>query len=344
MDTFVDSSWYFLRFITPRDSEKIFDAAMVNRWLPVDQYIGGIEHAILHLLYARFITRTLHDMGLIAFEEPFTRLFNQGVITKEGYKDTSGAWVAPQEVRWEGEKPYRGDEPLTAEVTKMSKSRLNVVPPDELIAKYGADTERVYTLFIAPPEKEAAWSDEGVVGAYRFLGRVWNMGQQIIEGRPGAAVPPQVIRKMHQTIDAVTSRIERFEFNTAISALMELSNALGEARGADLREPYETLLELLHPFAPHITEELWSMLGNEGLVLTSAWPVADPALMQEESVVIAVQVNGKLRGQVEVPAPAEEAVVLDAVFASEKIQHWLSEKAIVKKIYVPGKLVNVVVK
>ena len=336
MDTFVDSSWYFLRFITPRDDEKIFDPALVGRWLPVDQYIGGIEHAILHLLYARFITRTLHDMGLLSFEEPFTRLFNQGVITKEGYKDERGAWVSPSEVQWKDGTPYRGDDVLTAEVTKMSKSRLNVVPPDELIARYGADTERVYTLFIAPPEKEAAWSDEGVVGAFRFLGRVWAMSDRLQDESTA-----DITRKMHQTIDAVTSRIERFEFNTAISALMEFSNALGDAPS---REPYEALLKLLHPFAPHITEELWAMLGNDEMLLTSRWPVADRALMQEDTVVIAVQVNGKLRGQVEVPAPPDEARVMEAVFANEKIRGWTDGKEIVKKIYVPGKLVNVVIR
>jgi leucyl-tRNA synthetase len=343
MDTFVDSSWYFLRFVTPRDDQKIFDAELVNRWLPVDQYIGGIEHAILHLLYARFVTYTLNDMGLLSFEEPFTRLFNQGVITKEGYKDAHGAWVSPSEVQWREAKPYRGEEALTAEITKMSKSRLNVVPPDELIARYGADTERVYTLFIAPPEKEAAWSDEGVVGAFRFLGRVWNMGLTLIESDPPATA--NVIRKMHQTIDAVTTRIERFEFNTAVSALMEFSNVLGEAPS---RAPYETLLKLLHPFAPHVTEELWAMLGpvdqDRGFVLTSQWPVADPALMQEDTVVIAVQVNGKLRGQVEVPAPAVEEKVFEAVAANERVQSWIAGKELVKKIYVPGKLVNIVVK
>ncbi|HEX6100904.1 MAG TPA: leucine--tRNA ligase [Thermoanaerobaculia bacterium] len=336
MDTFVDSSWYFLRFVTPRDDQKIFDAELVNRWLPVDQYIGGVEHAILHLLYARFITRTLHDMGLLSFEEPFARLFNQGMITKEGYKDARGAWVSPSEVELRDGKPYRGDEELTAEITKMSKSRLNVVPPDELIARFGADTERVYTLFIAPPEKEAAWSDEGVVGAFRFLGRVWNMFDRLQD-----QATPDVVRKMHQTIDAVTTRIERFEFNTAISALMEFSNVLGDAPS---REAYEALLKLLHPFAPHMTEELWAMLGNEEFLLTSRWPVADRALMQEDTVTIAVQVNGKLRGQVEVAAPAEEAKVFEAIGANEKIQNWLAGKELVKRIYVPGKLVNIVVK
>jgi leucyl-tRNA synthetase len=346
MDTFMDSSWYFLRFITPRDDGKIFDPALVNRWLPVDQYIGGIEHAILHLLYARFMTRTLFDMGLVQFEEPFTRLFNQGVITKEGYKDAHGSWVSPAEVQWRDGKPYRQDEELTAEVTKMSKSRLNVVPPDELIARYGADTERVYTLFIAPPEKEAAWSDEGVVGAYRFLGRVWHMGTQLVDApttpdQPSAAVT----RKMHQTIDAVTGRMERFEFNTAISALMELSNTLGDAKGgAELRPAYETLLKLLHPFAPHMTEELWAMLGNEGFILTSGWPVADRALMEEDTVVIAVQINGKLRAQIEVAAPPDEKRVMEAVFNNDRVQGHVSGKEIVKTIYVPGKLVNVVVR
>jgi len=350
MDTFVDSSWYFLRFITPRDNDRIFDPVAVNRWLPVDQYIGGIEHAILHLLYARFITRTLHDLGLIDFEEPFTNLFNQGVITKEGYKDPHGSWVPLDEVQWRDGHAYRGDQPLTPEQAKMSKSKFNVVPPDELIAKYGADTERVYTLFIAPPDKEAAWSDEGVIGAYRFLGRVWQMGNQIADrgSQSAGEALPGVVRKTHQTIDAVTRRIEKFEFNTAISALMELSNAIGDAlaagSGSELRGVYETLIQLLHPFAPHITEELWSMLGNEGFVLTSRWPVADPALMQEDTVVIAVQVNGKLRGQVEVAAPPAESLVMEAVFANERIRHWTSGKEIVKTIYVPGKLVNLVIR
>jgi leucyl-tRNA synthetase len=349
MDTFVDSSWYFTRFITPRDDARIFDTQLVNRWLPVDQYIGGIEHAILHLLYARFLTRTLFDQGLVEFEEPFTRLFNQGMITKEGYKDPNGSWVPLNEVEWRDEKPYRGEEALTPELGKMSKSRFNVVPPDELIEKYGADTERVYTLFIAPPEKEAAWSDEGVVGAFRFLGRVWHHGVAILEADGGSRMADgKVVRKMHQTIDAVTRRIARFEMNTAISALMELSNAIGESIAAGnagaLREPYETLLKLLHPFAPHVTEELWAMFGHEGFVLTSGWPVADPELMREDSVVVAVQVNGKLRGQIEVAAPPDEARVFEAVFANEKIRQWTADKEIVKKIYVPGKLVNLVVK
>jgi leucyl-tRNA synthetase len=346
MDTFVDSSWYFCRFITPRDDAKIFDSALVNRWLPVDQYIGGIEHAILHLLYARFITRTLYDIGLTTFEEPFARLFNQGMITKEGYVDRNGSYIPIAEVEWRDGRPYRGGEALTPEISKMSKSRFNVVPPDELIAKYGADTERVYTLFIAPPEKEAAWSDEGVVGASRFLHRVWAQGEAVIEGRGQKLHSRDLLRKTHQTIAAVTQRIERFEMNTAVSALMELSNAIGDAlgRGENAREAYIVLLKLLHPFAPHITEEMWSMLGGEGFILTSDWPVADPELMKEEVATVVVQVNGKLRGQVEVPTGASQDEVFAAVGANENVQKWLAGKEIVKRVYIPGKLVNVVIK
>jgi leucyl-tRNA synthetase len=347
MDTFVDSSWYYARFISAKDGTKIFDPSLANRWLPVDQYIGGIEHAILHLLYARFICRTLHDMGLVNHEEPFTRLFNQGMITKEGFRTASGAWVSPSEVRSGVHEPTGAA--VIAEVGKMSKSRYNVVPPDELIDRYGADTERVYTLFIAPPEKEAAWSDEGVVGASRFLNRVWNMGEQILAMGDGGAESAALTRKTHQTIDAVTRRFDRFEFNTAISGLMELSNAIGDAviekaDASSLRDSYTALLKLLHPFAPHITEELWTMFGNEGFILTSSWPKADPALMIEDVVTIVIQVNGKLRGQVEVPNPPEKAVVLAAIRSNQKVQQWISGKEVIKEIYVPGKLVNIVVK
>jgi leucyl-tRNA synthetase len=356
MDTFVDSSWYFARYLSPRDEARIFDSELVNRWMPVDQYIGGIEHAILHLLYARFVCHVLHDLGLVAFEEPFRRLFNQGMITKEGYRDPAShnAWVPLAEVDLRDGTPYRKgtDTRLVPEVGKMSKSRYNVVPPDELIDRYGADTERVYTLFIAPPEKEAAWSDEGVIGAYRFLNRVWSMGEQVrgmAEGSDSEGARP-LRRKTHQTIHAVTGRLERFEFNTAISGLMELSNALGDylaGGGRDravVREAFETLLKLLHPFAPHITEELWELQGRTEMLLRSDWPVADSDLMKEDVLRIAVQVNGKLRGEVEVPADAEEAAVIGAAKEDEKVRKHLEGKNVVKEIYVSGRLVNLVVK
>lgn len=357
MDTFVDSSWYYARFISPHDDAKIFDSALVNRWLPVDQYIGGIEHAILHLLYARFICRVMHDIGLVNFEEPFTRLFNQGMITKEGYRDPQEnlGWVPLNEVEMRAGVAVRkgSGHALVAEVGKMSKSRFNVVPPDELIDRFGADTERVYTLFIAPPEKEAAWSDDGVVGAYRFINRVWYLLPQIEalpEGPADGGDAARMLRKTHQTIEGLTRRVERFELNTAISSLMELSNAIhdyvaggGSSRTA-AKECFMTLLKMLHPFAPHVTEELWERAGGEGMIVRAAWPVADPALMAEDTVTVVVQVNGKLRGQVEVPAAAAEADVVAAAKANDRVAHHLEGKTMVKTIYVPGKLVNVVVK
>ena len=356
MDTFVDSSWYWARFITPGDERQIFDSKLVDRWLPVDQYIGGIEHAILHLLYARFICRVLHDLGLVSFEEPFARLFNQGMITKEGYRDPAEAmaWIPLAEVEHRDGVPYRKglNRELIPEIGKMSKSRFNVVPPDELIDRYGADTERVYTLFIAPPEKEAAWSDEGVVGAWRFLNRVWNFGGQVLalKGDDASSAARDLERKTHQTIAAVSSRIERFEFNTAISALMELSNALGDylSSGGKSKKTalgaYEALLKLLHPFAPHITEELWEALGNDEFLLTQAWPVADEKLMVADVITVVIQVNGKLRGQLSVPVGISEDEAIAAARENDKIQPHISGKQIVKTIYVPGKLVNLVVK
>jgi leucyl-tRNA synthetase len=356
MDTFVDSSWYYARYISPGDSTKIFDSELVNRWLPVDQYIGGIEHAILHLLYARFICHVMHDLGLVAFEEPFARLFNQGMITKEGYRDPAEgmSWVPLTDVEMRDGTPYRkgSDHSLVAEVGKMSKSRFNVVPPDELIDRFGADTERVYTLFIAPPEKEAAWSDDGVIGAWRFLNRVWNLGEQIagLSGEDSGDAAVRLTRKTHQTIAAVTGRIERFEFNTAISALMELSNAIGDylaGGGVGRREAeqsYVALIQMLHPFAPHVSEESWERFAKPGLVVTSRWPSADAELMREDVVTVVVQVNGKLRGQLEVAAGAAEGEVIELAKTNERVARHIEGKIVVKTIYVPGKLVNLVIR
>ena len=358
MDTFVDSSWYFARFVTPRDETRIFDSSVVNRWLPVDQYIGGVEHAILHLLYARFVTRVLHDLGLVTFEEPFRRLFNQGMITKEGYRDPSKnmSWVPLPEVEHRDGVPYHraGGQQLIAETAKMSKSQFNVVPPDELIEKFGADTERVYTLFIAPPQDEAAWDDQAIIGQYRFLNRVWNYAERIVAMTPGGAsvgaAEALLQRRRHQTIAGVTARIERFNFNTAISSLMEYSNAIGDylSQGGSSRETaiasLETLLQLLHPFAPHLTEEWWEKLGHATMLIASSWPIADDDLAKEDFVTIVVQVNGKLRGEFEVEAGATEASVIDAAKSNAKVAPYLEGKTLVKTIHVPGRLVNLVVK
>ena len=340
MDTFVDSSWYFLRYITPKLDDRPFDTALVNKWLPVDQYIGGIEHAILHLLYSRFITKFLHDIGVIGFDEPFRNLFTQGMIIKDG--------------------------------AKMSKSKGNVVSPDALIASYGADTVRLYTLFIGPPEKDAEWSDRGVEGAYRFLGRVWRLVEKGIgyrvEGRGEEKNKKEIDdlkRKTHQTIKKVTEDLDGgFHFNTAISAVMELVNETYDALGArsnplrggsaSLRtgqgarddvigEAIESIVMLLSPFVPHIAEEMWQRLGKKGSILKSKWPAHDKNAIVEDVLTIPIQINGKLRSRIEVGAGITEEALKSAVLSDPKVQNWLQSKPVKKVIVVPKKLVNIVI-
>ena len=322
MDTFVDSSWYYLRYLSARDSTRMFDPETAKKWMPVDQYIGGIEHAILHLLYARFICKVLHDFGLVEIEEPFQNLFNQGMITR--YSEKSGR------------------------VEKMSKSRGNTVSPDELIADMGADTERVYTLFIGPPEKEAEWSDEAVSGAWRFLQRVWRMLERLPEAPPTAPADAELERERHAAIQRVTSSLERFSFNTAVAALMELSNALGRAleekTASRLRceETFDTLVQLLHPMAPHITEELWERRGYTESLLETTWPEHDEQKLKRARIHLVVQVDGKLRDRVEVDADADEKAVRAAVLESPKVQEHLAGRELAKAVLVPGRLINLV--
>ena len=328
MDTFVDSSWYYLRYVCPKDSERAFDPALVNQWLPVDQYIGGVEHAILHLLYSRFITKVLKDQGFLNFDEPFTRLFTQGMITKGG--------------------------------VKMSKSKGNSVQPDELIAKYGADTFRLYTLFIGPPERDAEWDDRSVEGAFRFLNRVWRLFQETLS-RPGFAESgtpdaktdkdKEVRRKVHGTILKVTQDMTGgFKFNTAISSMMELLNLLNEykdhpdSRISVLREAVENLTRLLGPFAPHMAEEMWSLLGHPKSLMESGWPEAESAWLKADVVEIVVQVNGKIRGRFNVPAGLDEAGLRREAAAQEALRPHLDPSKIVKVVWVQDKLANFVVK
>jgi leucyl-tRNA synthetase len=322
MDTFVDSSWYYLRYLSPRDSTRMFDPEAAKNWMPIDQYIGGIEHAILHLLYARFICKVLHDFGMVAVEEPFQNLFNQGMITR--FSEKSGR------------------------IEKMSKSRGNTVSPDELIEEMGADTERVYTLFIGPPEKEAEWSDEAVTGAYRFLQRVWRLLEKLPEAPPTAPADEELERERHATIQRVTSSMERFSFNTAVAALMELSNALGRAleekTASRLRceETFDTLVQLLHPMAPHITEELWERRGYSENLLDTSWPEFDEKKLRRARIQLVVQVDGKLRDRVEVDADAGEKEVRAVVLASPKVQEHLAGREVAKAVLVPGRLMNLV--
>ncbi|MEF3168474.1 MAG: leucine--tRNA ligase [Deltaproteobacteria bacterium] len=342
MDTFVESSWYFARYTCPNEGNAPIDPKRAAAWLPVDQYIGGIEHAILHLLYSRFFTRVLRDLGYLQVDEPFTNLLTQGMVLKDG--------------------------------AKMSKSKGNVVDPDAMIQRYGADTVRLFILFAAPPEKDLEWSDQAVEGAHRFLQRVWRLVTENLEGLssgsrnkelldPIDALPAElraIRRKTHTTILRVTDDLEaRFHFNTAISAVMELVNEVsaflsqapknaqdadGRAAWAVLAEAVEGILLLLSPMVPHMTEELWAMLGHKVSLSQTPWPQADRQIAQAETVRIAVQVNGRLRGEIEVPREATEDDIVYRVMQEPKIRLHMEGKRIVKTIHVPGRLLNLVVK
>ena len=322
MDTFVDSSWYYLRYLSPKDDQRMFDPTRAAAWCPVDQYIGGIEHAILHLLYARFVCKVLKDFGMVPFDEPFTRLFNQGMITH--YAATSGR------------------------VEKMSKSKGNTVSPDGLIEEMGADTERVYTLFLGPPEEEVEWNDEGVSGAYRFLNRVWRAAHGLESAPATAPADDELERIRHETIKRVSQDLDRFKFNTAVAALMELVNALTKAleeKTASRRQCEETvdsLLQLLHPMAPHLTEEIWETRGHLGSLLESTWPEWDEAKLERDRVTVVVQVDGKLRDRIEVDAGAGEDEVKRLALESEAVQRHLEGVELARTIVVPGRLINLV--
>jgi len=364
MDTFVESSWYFERFCSPREDRGMFDREKVKYWMPVDQYIGGIEHAILHLLYSRFYTRVLRDFGLVDFPEPFTNLLTQGMVVKETQHCAKDGFLFPEEVTAEGACRKCGGPVAVGRTEKMSKSKKNVVDPDTLVSKYGADTVRLFCLFASPPEKDLEWSEMGVEGAARFLNRVW----RFIEDRPGisrqappvelpAALPEELRalrRKTHGTIKRVTEDIEnRFHFNTAISAVMELMNFLYQqeermkqpdslTQGV-LREALENIVILLAPIVPHICEELWEVLGNSGIVSQVPWPAYDPRALQEAEVLIVVQINGKLRGRVNVNSGATEEEIRQSVLQNPRIQEALKGQAVRKFILIPQKLLNLVV-
>jgi len=363
MDTFVESSWYFNRYCcADYGSKPGLDRKKVDYWLPVDQYIGGIEHAILHLLYARFYTKMLRDFGIVGVDEPFTRLLTQGMVCKETTRCGEHGYLFPQEVK-EGVCTYC-DSPVTVGKTeKMSKSLKNVVDPDYLIREYGADTVRIFCLFAAPPEKDLEWSDQGVEGAYRFLSRTWRIAMDYLadirEVRPfagGAELEGELKalrRKTHQTIKKVTNDIEeRYHFNTAISAVMELVNALYQfpRPGSEdrlalavIRETLETVVLLLAPFVPHIAEELSQEFGHRETLVHAAWPDYDRKAAEEEEITIVVQVNGKVRSRLVLSAEAGEEEVKEMALADEKAQKFMVGKKLQRIVYVPRKLVNIVV-
>jgi leucyl-tRNA synthetase len=327
MDTFVESSWYFDRYACPRFDKGMIDKDVVAYWLPVDQYIGGIEHAILHLLYSRFFTKVLRDIGLKSSDEPFTRLLTQGMVIKDG--------------------------------AKMSKSKGNVVDPEELVNKYGADTVRLFCLFAAPPERDLDWTSEGVDGSYRFLNRVWNLvyqfkdlTKQSHEGEEGERAR-SLKRLTHKTIKKVTEDIEgRFHFNTAVAAVMEMTNELQRVTEEEVQaspdvaravvEALRTVVILLSPFVPHVCEELWEVLGGEPCMTRLTWPSYDPEMLVEDEILIVIQVNGKKRAEVTVPADAPEEETKKAALAAPNVKRFIEGKTVRKVILVPGKLVNVV--
>ena len=360
MDTFIDSSWYYLRFTDAKNESQVFDSAKTNDWMPVDQYVGGIEHAILHLLYSRFFTKVLRDRGLLNFDEPFQRLLTQGMVQGLTYMNpTTGKWIPSAQVDPADPKDPETGEKLEVSYKTMSKSKYNGVAPEEVINKYGADTARMFILFKAPPEKDLEWDDADVEGQFRFLNRVWRLvtdfsSQNSPPGKGGASQNAELSkaekdlrRAIHTAIKEVTSDLEdEYQFNTAVSELMKLSNALTEAKCQDspvYAEGIETLILLLAPFAPHIAEELWLRTGHTESVHTQAWPKADPAALVADEITLVIQVNGKKRGDLQVPAQADKQALEQYARESEAAQRYIEGKEIKKVIVVPGKLVNFVV-
>jgi len=355
MDTFIDSSWYYLRYPDAKNNQQAFDPAKTNDWMPVDQYVGGIEHAILHLLYSRFFTKVLRDRGLLNFDEPFQRLLTQGMVQGITYKNpVTGKYIPPAQVDPNDPKDPETGEPLQVFYEKMSKSKYNGIDPEEVLAKYGVDTARMFILFKAPPEKDLEWEDADVEGQFRFLNRVWRLvtdysNQPAVVSQPAALTKPEkeLRRAIHTAIKAVTEDLEgEYQFNTAVSELMKLSNALADApckNSAIYAEGIQTLLILLAPFAPHIAEELWHLLGNTESIHIQPWLKYDESALVADEITLVVQINGKKRGELQVPAQADKAELEKFARESEAAQRYIEGKDVKKVIVVPGKLVNFVV-
>ena len=345
LDTFVDSSWYFIRFASQPGDEP-FDRAEAESWLPVGQYIGGIEHAILHLLYARFWTRALNHIQKIGITEPFESLFTQGMVTHETYQAPDGRWLSPEDVvRREGGYFVDGTgEPVTlGRVVKMSKSRKNVVDPDEIIQRYGADAVRWFMLSDSPPERDLPWTESGIEGAWRFVNRLWRIFGQARQTGDGAQ-DKALDRKLHQTIDGVAKDIEALAFNKAVAKIYELANAIEKAApSASRATAIRTLALLVAPMTPHLAEEAWADMGGDGLIADALWPAVDPALLVDDEVTIAVQVQGKLRDTLTVPKGTDKATLENLALAAPNVARTLDGAAPKKIIVVPDRLVNLVI-
>jgi len=353
LDTFVDSSWYFARFADPHAAEPI-NAEAANRWLPVDQYIGGVEHAVLHLLYARFISRALSDAGLMSVKEPFAGLFTQGMVVHETYRTADGAWVEPSDVELTNEagkrtaRRFSTGEPLViGDVEKMSKSKKNVVAPQEIVDLHGVDAGRLFVLSDSPPERDVQWTTGGVEGAGRFVQRVWAEFDQEVGTGPADA-DAALRRETHKTIKAVTEGVEQFRFNSAIAKLYGFLGALkthDSAGGDARREALSAFARLISPFVPHLAEECWTRLGETGMILDAPWPIFDPALAADDEVILPIQIGGKRRTEVVVPRGSDARIVEAAALANTTVQAYLSSNnvAVTKVIVVPDRIVNLVV-
>jgi len=342
LDTFVDSSWYFIRFASqPKDQP--FDRAEAEAWLPVAQYIGGVEHAILHLLYARFWTRALQRLGRIGVSEPFTGLFTQGMVTHETYRAGDGSWLSPDEVRKDGDDwvHIEGGHPVTpGRVEKMSKSKRNTIDPEPILAKYGADAVRWFMLSDSPPERDLEWSESGIEGAARFVQRVWRLATN---GAGGEGKDDSLERKLHRAIAAVGEAIDGLQFNKAVAQLYELVTAIERAApSASRSKAVRVLIQLIAPMAPHLAEEAWASLGAQSMVADSRWPGFDPTLLVDDQITLAVQVNGKLRDTLTAPRGLDRSAAEALALSSEKVQRQLAGASPRKVIVVPDRLVNIV--
>jgi leucyl-tRNA synthetase len=353
-DTFMDSSWYFLRYCSPHLADKPFDDTSAAYWMPVDQYVGGIDHAILHLLYARFFTRAMRDSGLLqGMTEPFSALFTLGMITHQTYKNDAGHWLNPEEVETRHGVPVKiadGSLVTIGRVEKMSKSKKNVIDPGDIVEKYGADAARLFMLSDTPPERDQEWTDAGIEGAWRYVSRLWRLVSQV-HGKaataPATGNADQPLREaVHRAIAGVTSDIEDFHFNAAIARIRTLSNALEEsldhAGKAVLTEAMETLLKLINPVMPHLAEELWETTGHSTMLVDESWPVADPALLVSNSVTIGVQINGKLRATITLPRDAATEDAERLAMADDNVVKFLDGQAPRKVVVVPNRIVNIV--